>query len=132
MLVTQRSFFLRDGGGGGVPNCFVPEETKEGSSTVKFQDMDPVWPNDSLNFPHQDAHRQKTVATGQAHHPQAKRKSRTEATKGRAGLVTASRDGLVATLHKAPSYLIGFHHLLCHCKDGLDVALGKFVGQLAH
>lgn len=30
------------------------------------------------------------------------------------------------------TYLIRFHHLLCHRKDGLDVALGKFVCQLAH
>jgi hypothetical protein len=30
------------------------------------------------------------------------------------------------------AYLIRFHHLLCHRKDGLDVALGKFVCQLTH
>lgn len=45
-----------------------------------------------------------------------------------------SRPSEVAWRHIAQgsAYLIGFHHLLRHREDGLDVALGKFVRQLAH
>ena len=110
-LVPSECWLLEGCFGGGAGSirllCSKRNQKKKASSSVKFQDK--TWTLCGLTAAStsltriQDAHTQRTVATGQATHPQASMKSRTKALLGRARPACHSQlRWPVPTLHKVP------------------------------